>query len=148
MKIQNNLNLPSFNGLKTSETFEMKERGRVFRYMDIGGYIPIVGSVVGVCRILSGIAYGLLSSKQSEGKWRAGQEIFRGCIEMVPILGQITTIYGDTAEAWGWKAWGDVGTGKYYLVKKGSEQEMGVCCWDKEPSDRVKKTMNIGKQRF
>lgn len=145
-------NLPSFERAAGPNNsgyveFEMRERGSLFKGMDWLGYVPVVGSAVGICRVIAGISYGVFSKickKDSPGNWRGGQEAMRGLFELLPFF----TICADIAEAKGWAAWSDTGCGKYYLVEKGRESEEGICCWDKQPSERLMKIWGISNKIF
>ena len=88
------------------------ERSCIFRKADEIGYIPGIGSVVGVCRIISGIALNILihlgaifyagikgifarkplSEKEVKSLSylvvRANDEMARGFVELIPFLAQ------------------------------------------------------------
>ncbi len=142
--IPNDISTSIHDKADSKELYELREREKFFQILDMIGYIPVVGSVVGLSRIISAFAMRLFS-KQAEAIWRANQEMIRGAVELFPTMTIWTDVYAmrnpETLKVMAY--------GKYYLVKKEEEHITSFCCWDKTQGEHIQtklKTMAFLKE--
>lgn len=114
---------------------EVRKRSYLLRGLDCVGYIPLIGALAGLARIVGTVGFVVLkevipSLKAGEKEeriyaTRAGQELMRGLAEIVGF--GVLTIGADFAQAFGYRDWGDVASGSQVVVVQGESTGKVSC---------------------
>jgi hypothetical protein len=111
------------------------ERGICFRALDIFGYIPLVGTLAGLARIVGAFAYKHLNRQDDVAKQRANMEMVRGIYEFAfPIIGGLAAFISDMTSP---DSATDTARGSHYIVIEKEHNPIIYNLWKQFPDKEL-----------